>query len=414
MSNLQQTRLSRTRGTLRPATSSVPQSHSPALATFQHTARYNDIPAKADGLSTDQELWWNETSPHLRGLLKYSGTYTPAEQEDHLRFFRNFLVAQLGHAPSPTHRCSAFLTIDGVPLRPSWNFSEKGPTTVRVSFQPIGPEDGTAADPFGQNYLRRSVTPFSQAANPPADMTWYKELMAAMYMTPEQEACLYAKTPQGAPLPPYHFISYGFTGAKRKIQAYFHPFGLAQAVGKPSPDLIYAGVRAVTTLGDGLAPAIDVVEQYTSTHPQLVSPACIGVDCVEPAKARLKVYGMSSLFSFNAMKHIMTLGGKMTDPETMRGVEMLQDIYPLLMNEKGPMDPEFSKEVRLKSSTHNKVIVSFEMRPGHVMPEVKLYIPVWQFAESEGRIIENVTEIFRRLGWTDNAAMYGPALQEAL
>jgi DMATS type aromatic prenyltransferase len=379
------------------------------LQTRYNTTSSEPITAKHD------RLWWsNACQPMVDSLLQHSGTYSWEARQAHLRFLDEAIIPNLGPSPSTTRKCTSLLTGDGTPFRPSWNFSGNGTATLRLGYDPIGPENGTDSDPFGQNFLRQSVSAFSAAAEPAADMTWYEEIMDAMYLTPEEEAELHARWPRDTPRPPHHFLAYGCKGMKRDFKPYFHPFLKVQATGKSSAEIIYDGIRSVTTLKEELAPAIAKVKQYTDDRNDVFVPHMIGVDCVEPSKARLKIYGLAPTNAFNLMEDVMTLGGRLNDAETMRGVQMFRDIYPLLMNETGPLDTARSKEPRNQATAHKGTIHSFEMKPGRELPEPKVYLPIWQFAKTEGENTKAMQAVFRHFGWNDTANQYALALQQAL
>jgi DMATS type aromatic prenyltransferase len=385
----------------------------PALTWSQR--RCNTTTADPKVRLHDVQVWSDACRPIVDVLLQHSGTYTPKEQQAHLRFLDEAIVPNLGPSPAPTYKCTSLLTGDGTPFRPSWNFSGHGTATLRLGYDPIGPESGNATDPFRQKFLRNSLTAFADAAEPTADMTWYKEVMEAMYLTPEEEASLQARWSSDAPRPPHHFFAYGCKGMKRDFKPYFHPFLKTQATGKSSAEVIYDGIRSVRTLKDELDPAVNLVKQYTDARTDVFVPHMIGVDCVEPKNARLKLYGMAPSNAWNLMEDVMTLGGRLTDPETMRGVQMFREIYPLLMNEeRGALDPARSKEPRNPGTAHKGTIHSFEMKPGRELPEPKVYLPIWQFAEKEGQNVATMQKIFRRFGWNDTADRYALALQGAL
>ena len=367
-----------------------------------------------DHTNPDHQFWWEMCSPSIKALFRHSGTYTAKQQQDHLNWFRDIAVPSLGQRPSSTYRLSSLLNWEGSPYRPSWNFSGSGSSTVRLGFDPIGPQTGTDADPFGQRYLERTNPVFAQSSNPVADMTWFDEIASSMYLTPEEEANLHAKWPAGQPRPPHHFLAWGCKGSEREFKPYFHPMLKAAATGRSVHQVTYDGARAVSTLGDELKPTIDLLEDFHVSRADIMTPLLVAVDCIEPVKSRLKIYAMAQSNAFNVMRDSMTLGGQKTDPETLRGVDCLESIYHLLMGEKRPLSPSTTKKGWSTSKTHQATILSWEMKPGRLMPEVKIYLPMWQFAQSEAAIVDNMGEIFRGFGWNDAARMYGPALQEAL
>ncbi|KAK3938287.1 tryptophan dimethylallyltransferase-domain-containing protein [Diplogelasinospora grovesii] len=383
----------------------------PTLVRYNSSATIPALP-KYDDRNLDHQFWWDACSPSVKTLLACSGTYTAEQQQSQLQWFRDTAVPHLGPSPSPTYRPSSLLNWEGSPYRPSWNFCQDT-ATVRLGLDPTGSELGTPEDPFRQNILSHTMPMFACSSSPAVDLTWFNEVTTSMYLTPQEEAALQAKWPANTPPPPVHFLAWGCKSSQREFKPYFHPFLKVAATGKPVAQVIYDGVRNIRTLGDELKPAIDTVERFQQSRKHILTPAMIGIDCVEPAKARCNIYVWAPSNAFDLMRDAMTLGGKMDGPETLRGVQILGEIYHLLLGEKQPSDPGAIKTSPRGKSVDQASILSWEMKPGRLLPEVKIYLPLWVYAETEADVIDNLSNIFRHFGWDRTARMYGSAIQEA-
>jgi DMATS type aromatic prenyltransferase len=62
----------------------------------------------------------------------------------------------------------------------------------------------------------------------------------------------------------------------------------------------------------------------------------VGIDCVDPKTrkdARVKCYIHTSGNSFAVVRDVLTLGGRLTDETSLKRVEILKTIWPMLINE---------------------------------------------------------------------------------
>ena len=128
----------------------------------------------------------------------------------------------------------------------------------------------------------------------------------------------------------------------------------------------------------------------------------MAIDCVNEASlpdARVKFYVHARSNSFNTVRDYVTLGGRLQDESTLKGLAILRNIWHLLLQEpEGAVDDEFEKPLNDSSIFCQRLYFSFEMRPGRKFPEVKTYLPTWNYVRSDEETMKNYEEVFRRCG----------------
>lgn len=244
-----------------------------------------------------------------------------------------------------------------------------------------------------------------------------------MYLNPSEQVVLQSKIASGSSqLPPEHAaIAIGCVGEKRVLKPYFFAGPKSMVTGLSPHQVLFSALKEIRTKGEELKPAIDLVKQYVSSRATVMTPNCIGIDAVSPDQgARVKLYTLVPSNAFSVMRDAMTLGGRLTSPETLRGVEILRSIYHLLRGDRSPINDateNMSKPCRLesKSNSYWKGFTSYEMRLGREEPEVKVYVPLMQIFETEEAVIAGLEEAWRGFGWGElGKGGYGEAIREAL
>ena len=139
----------------------------------------------------------------------------------------------------------------------------------------------------------------------------------------------------------------------------------------------------------------------------------IAFDCIDPHSAHIKVYTRSYQVSINNICDIFTLGGQLTDPATLKGLEILKDILPhLLALEHHTKDSILTPPNLL--CPHGGFVVAHELTPDHPVPEMKVYIPVWRYAVTNKAVEEGLAGCLQHIGWYGEAMSYSPDLEVIL
>lgn len=135
----------------------------------------------------------------------------------------------------------------------------------------------------------------------------------------------------------------------------------------------------------------------------------VGIDCVDPTvntNARIKVYMHTASNSFAVASDVMTLGGRLTDETSLKRVEILRTLWPLLRNEKpgqgpDPSDPAWDaweKPERITGTPLSGLQYNVELNPSKPGLEMKSYVPLFQHNATAKESEESMERVLEKLG----------------
>lgn len=142
-----------------------------------------------------------------------------------------------------------------------------------------------------------------------------------------------------------------------------------------------------------------LVLEFIAANPYYhATPEFIGIECVSPAKNRVKVYLRISVdyCSLRDAVHFTTLGGRLASPAVQETVDALRALWSLLF-------PGLKEDTSLQSKRPNPLarglLVYFEMAlDGRKSPIPKFYLPAYRYCDSDEQIARAVTEYYRTSG----------------
>ncbi|KAM0333536.1 hypothetical protein ACHAQA_002201 [Verticillium albo-atrum] len=345
----------------------------------------------------DQAFWRQRTSETLAGLMRHAGSYTEAQMRSHLGLLTELVVPSLGPRPGHEAPTLPLLTSNNSPFEPSWNLTDTGASAIRFSFEPLGRRGGDPSDPFAQRIVS-ALLPALAARAHAVDLQWFTSLQDSLFLTDAEAAAAKSHLPPGARAPT-SFLAFDLDGDRAVFKAYFFPILKHIATGRPAEDITFSAIRALPQAA-ALAPAAARLEAWLAAAPVPVPVEMLAIDCVAPAAgARVKVYGRTESNAFDVVRAVATLGGQVSDAATAAGLDALSGLWGLLHNEPRGMAPADTKAPRVRDTRHKGVCYGFELRPGCAWPETKIYVPVWQYADSDAVIARNLADIFRQRGW---------------
>ncbi|KYK60559.1 aromatic prenyl transferase [Drechmeria coniospora] len=365
---------------------------------------------KGHSSAADLEYWTAHAVPVLRSLLRSTGSYSSEEQDAQVQFLTKHVLPNLGPRPSVAYTKS-FLTKSGSPIQLSVNLSARKPL-VRYCWEILGPQGGSESDPFAIEAAKNIISHFADTLG--FSTQWSDVLMKSFALTPEEQAggllamerwmakCIPADAPVKPPKSlPLAFAAFDLKGDQVSSKTYFNPKVKEIVTGASVNELTWAVLR---DLKPALHPeAIDLVQEFLSTRPVPSGIELVGVDCVDEAglaNARVKLYVHSKSNSFNTVREYVTIGGRLKDEATRKSLEVLHEIWPLLLQEpEGLPDDDFDKPLKDASMFFQKLYFSFELRPGCEHPEVKTYLPTWNYVRSDEETVQNYSAVFRKCGY---------------
>ncbi|KAK2009734.1 hypothetical protein LZ32DRAFT_630664 [Colletotrichum eremochloae] len=183
------------------------------------------------------------------------------------------------------NRCRAFFRVPTpkAKVRPLTYDGDDG--VIWYTFEPLGDTTGSADDPFAGEICRSLIPILSQAPSD-IDLQWYKQVMNEWFVTPEGAVAACQNMPPHVKRIPQLFLACDVKRSKRILKAYLFP------VLKHSPCIVES----------------------------------MAIDCIDPSKARVKVYARRTSNSKCVLVDVFTLGGTQTDEATLKGVEAAEKL----------------------------------------------------------------------------------------
>ncbi|KFH44067.1 Ent-kaurene oxidase-like protein [Hapsidospora chrysogenum ATCC 11550] len=375
-----------------------------ASASFSHSAEPD-----TQSTAVDLDYWMNHSVPLLDSLMRSSAAYSPTDRAAHIRVLSDHVLPNLGPRPSMAHARS-LLTKSGSPFQPSLNVSSREPQ-VRYCWEPLGAHGGSESDLSAVEAAREVLSSLSKAFG--FSSRWINTFLSAFAPTMQEAKDVQTKlagwlrsfTSAGTEASsvdrlPFVLIAFDLKGSNTSVKTYFNPKAKEIATGKPCTETVFDILRNLEPPLD--VASIDALEQFLAERPVPSAIELVAVDCVNETSlpdARVKFYVHARSNSFNTVRDYVTLGGRLQDESTLKGLAILRDIWHLLLQEpEGAVDDDFEKPLNDSSIFCQRLYFSFEMRPGRKVPEVKTYLPTWNYVRSDEETVKNYEEVFRRCG----------------
>ncbi|GKT46594.1 LOW QUALITY PROTEIN: indole diterpene prenyltransferase ltmF [Colletotrichum spaethianum] len=319
------------------------------------TSSVNTITIPIDPpLNQNHRWWWDKCAPLLNSLLNSAGSYSPEDKADHLRVFRDVVVPSFG-PPTPEAKVRPLLTYDGSTFEPSWNFTKGDDGVIRYTFEPLGDTAGSDEDPFAGE-IGRSMIPILSQVSSDVDLRWYEQIVSAWFVTPEEAAAARQNLPPHVKRIPQLFLAYDMKRSKRLLKAYLFPVLKHFATGTTTSDLVFDMIPKLQPFGDKLAVPAKKLQKYLASCKEPCLVEMMAIDCIDPSKARVKVYARTISNSKSVLADVFTLGGTQTDEATLKGVETAEKVWHLLLDEPQGMAPdqlEICKTCTKESASHS-------------------------------------------------------------
>jgi DMATS type aromatic prenyltransferase len=340
--------------------------------------------------------------------------YDQDSQQKHLLFYYIYVLPCLGRRPSPEGYptgWSSFMTDDYSPLELSWDWGvSEGDSSVRFSIEPIGKYAGTPADPLNQRMVFQLVDGLRPAFHHTLDLTIFDILSEALTTSRERLGTRKVSVEGRS----QYFVAFDLDVGHPQLKAYFLP-GLKAIEANASVSQLV--VKAMESCEPHFGPLFmeafrrfnSDLETFSATSPNQPEIEIIGIDCVIPARSRVKIYIRHRETSFNSVCRMLSMGAK--DPLDPAAVASLRELWSLVLG----LPKDFSSYHELPWVTHRTsgILYYFEIRPtSNIVP--KVYIPVRHYASNDLSIAKGLATYFGRRGQTVAAENYVKALTNIL
>ncbi|KAI1192370.1 aromatic prenyltransferase [Nemania serpens] len=348
--------------------------------------------------------WWLLVGSQL-SILAQEAQYSVDRQLDMLLFLYSQVLPRVGPLYSPekssewSHRWASLLTDDGSPFEYSWKWNGSSTDTpeIRYCIEAIGALTGTPDDPFNfletERLLADELAP--RLSQPPLDLTWHHHLTKALGIQDRKPVPTNPEAP-----PSSMFVAFEHVAKGTVVKNYYLPASDPESGGAPTFTTFANATRGILENTN----ALDAVMDYVTSDPvgSTMTPDMLAIDCVGPAKSRLKLYASSPKSSFAFIASVMTLGGRI--PSMDRGIEELRSLLTSVLGLDGeafsstdelvvrnPFDPSLAHAFDL----YSRMTYYFDIAPNSALPDVKLYIPVIRYARSDDAVAAGLAEYLR-------------------
>ncbi|CEL10888.1 hypothetical protein ASPCAL13995 [Aspergillus calidoustus] len=378
-----------------------------------HTS-YEVLSQSFNFATEDQRQWWHHTAPVFVKSMT-DAQYSRDAQYKQLTFFYHCVLPHLGQFPVKINsgkpskqRYKSNLSPYGLPFEFSLNFPE---LTVRYSYEPIGPEAGTMADPFNVDKMGPVIGDLAHFT-PSIDTTLFRKLADLLLLSREEAKKLISQpgfTPGGPARGQYQF-AVDMKGERPMLKGYFFTTMKSLATGISADRLIANAIRAVDQAGKLAAPLAEMESYTQSRAASTFITGYLGCDMIDPARARLKVYASDSEVTFERLIDLWTLGGRIPNEATTtgrqgKGLEALRELWDLLQIPPGIREMKVEHmELGDPPKSLLPVIVNYTLLPNKPYPEPQVYLV--PFGLPDMQIAEALTQFFVRMGWEEAAKTY--------
>lgn len=354
-----------------------------ACKTHFPTKAWRVVAQESTPTDEDIAFWWQATGPLTASLL-HEANYDLRSQQSHLRFYLKHLVRRLGPRPSADDRPSSwrsFVTDDFSPLEYSWSWNKvsQDPPKIRFTIELIGPGAGSRDDPFNQTANMDAAYEIA-ATYPYIDLTWLQHFSAA-FVDPKLSPSTFSDTSHSTASPSSIFLAFDLAhNGQVAMKAYLIPVK-AEQIGVTRLEVVSEAIEALPYA----FPSFVTLQRFLSTHPlgRDISIVGLGVDCLDPSRARLRLYIRSPNTSFGKVRDLLTLDGSLPMLGSKDALSRLQKLWYTLLS----LPQGFSPDSELEMVGHETggVLFSFDVKPGNNHPEAKVYVPLKHYSESDGK-----------------------------
>jgi DMATS type aromatic prenyltransferase len=352
---------------------------------------FDTLSLSLDFPNEDQALWWKDTAPLLERLLSATG-YDVHLQYLHLIFHYRYVLAALG--PYPKAKSDSIVP-GGCPYELSVNF-QQGKTVVRFDFAPT-----TAIGQTGRSHDQYCPWPtvnklLAELSNDgrEIDTRLYNHFINALAVTKKDLSAL-QKCPT-MHLSTQSILSWDLKSCFNDLKMYFFPLVKADAVRAPSGQLVLNAVRGADG-GRFISPAFNLVETSLGEMGLLSNVCILGWDCV-PDEGRVKIYLAEPNVTKANVHHLWTVGGRLNSSTINKGWELLSRLWDYLGIPEGVRSTTELGQPEQEDG-RSGLTFSYELRPGSLEPEPKIYIPL--VGENDMAVVRSLAQFTSDLGWTD-------------
>ncbi|KAJ5795257.1 hypothetical protein N7457_001856 [Penicillium paradoxum] len=365
---------------------------------------YSTLSKSMTFASLDQYQYWHAVAPML-GRMLANGNYNIHKQYEYLCLFAHVIIPRLGPFPGGRDIYKCLLGGTGS-VELSQNVQKSG-LVARVAFEPTSYIASTGMDPLNRHTVHATLAELRAIGSATVDMELHQMLVNELTLTDREEKLMSREEIAKTAWKTQILLALDLTQKGITVKEYFYPALKAAVTGKRVAKLCFSAIRKVDKQGLFEAPS-KVIETYMQTQEQ-TDLYFLSCDLVDPAETRFKLYLMELDMRLGKVEEHWTMGGKLTDEETMTGLDMLRELWVEFGIIEGMRNEPERPSLAGDPNTIVPFIMNYEMNPGENLPKPKFYFPL--VGISELKIANVLTAFFERYDMPEQASVYRENLQ---
>jgi DMATS type aromatic prenyltransferase len=268
---------------------------------------------------------------------------------------------------------------DHTPIEFSWSWRTNSQLPIlRFGMEVIGSNAGLPSDRYNAHGSLALIARLSEH-DPAIHLQWLQHF--AKKLLPEDGP---ARTLSEYEHPSQIFLALELH-ISSTLKAYIVPLERARQLKTTPIELVAQSLRTLPYGTSQLMQSFDLVRQYLETFDADGQPQTemLAIDCIDPEKARIKIYIRSPRTSFNDVLQKLCLGGRLRRLSNS-SIDALRTLWRLTLS----LDDAVSDADPLPSCTHRTagIIYHFDLRIGESLPTCKVYIPVKHYGQDDRKV----------------------------
>ncbi|KAL4894421.1 tryptophan dimethylallyltransferase-domain-containing protein [Aspergillus ambiguus] len=371
-----------------------------------------DVIAGSLTFANEHQLrWWNDSGRLLARLLR-AANYDIAEQYQYLLFAYSRMIPALGPYPQ---RWRSTITTIGVPLEYSINYQEKGREDVRIGFEPVDFVSGTPEDPYNIKTIDKFVDNLERFAPKGFNREIYDRVVAELFPSAKEVDSLYASGygKEGRDVKTAGVFGLDLKGGDISVKGYCFLL-LKHLANKVPVDVLMP--TSLLRLGEemGCLTSLNLMHEYLLATSGYHQYSFFAWDFAPKKDSRLKFYSFTPQVSLKKVEDLWTLGGRVNNEVTSKGLELVRRFWELLGIKEQVDDEiikfEFDPNQENTAALKVPLLCNYEVHRESPYPVPKLYFPTYGLNDLE--VAHAISRFFRSVGWVDRAESYPSLLAE--
>ncbi|PKY00465.1 cyclo-L-Trp-L-Trp prenyltransferase [Aspergillus campestris IBT 28561] len=348
----------------------------------------------------DSDGWWRRVAPFLNKLLERAG-YDTHQQYQYLILLGLHIIPFLDGVPDMQRPMDYASVVGGIgPLEFSQNFTKDG-SKMRIGLEPMNHKHRNGTDPYNRAAMGEALMGL-KSLGISIDLQLYHQLVPLLILTDAEElempnATYFVKSASKT----QYALALDLDKGDVTVKQYLMPRQKAAVTGLPLSELIFSAIRTVD-VNEVFTDSVAMLEDFLSATYDPPVAVFVSCDLVPFHSTRFKVYVAELNQSLENIARNWTLGGRLNDSETLKGLAYAQELYTLFGIPDGTRDIISHPVIPGDPQSFSHLMFNYELQQGDPRPKPKIYYALNALNDMEKA--KALVDFFKRVGWEKHAA----------